>query len=447
MKQIVILFFACIYSLSAYCQVNNFEDGDKCFTKGDYVCAEAKYKEVYKNAVGKDKKIAEIKVNRAKKCIENLKNAKLVFYSKNFTKAKEFYLAILDSNPNDDYAKSQLEICITKTNELAITKQKAKLYLENLKTADQEFASLNYTKAKEKYQTVLDSNPKDVYAKSQIDKCNAKINESKKTIANNSKPASTPARSTVPTQTNPQVIKSNTKTNILKSEAKMRKLDSPVSNTIYTLPTGTQVNILGITTSGYYKVEYNGKIGYINEMYFTNNEIKESTSNQTTPYSPEPTSARTRKIKQKLYSFSSIGIQSGEIAKYGLLYERGGKSTLGFRIAARTSLTAEEDILKGSGVANKTEIELGPNFMLSNRFYFNIGVGYGYYDKPLRNDYARSLTVEKTGYIVATSGLMLRISRVININGGVSFIDIDKAFYKPEITFGISFNLKKKYSF
>jgi hypothetical protein len=39
---------------------------------------------------------------------------------------------------------------------------------------------------------------------------------------------------------------------------------------------------------------------------------------------------------------------------------------------------------------------------------------------------------------------MIRISKVININGGVSFMDIDKEFYKPEITFGLSFNLKRK---
>ena len=154
-----------------------------------------------------------------------------------------------------------------------------------------------------------------------------------------------------------------------------------------------------------------------------------------------------KKYSQKLSSFSSLGFQSGEIATYGLLYERGGKRTVGFHISARTSNTSEEEILNGSGVENKTEIDLGPNFKIFNRFYLNIGVGYGYYDKILRNDYAGTLSLEKTGYLMATSGLMIRISRVININGGVSFMDVDKAFYKPEITFGISFNLKKKYSY
>ena len=151
--------------------------------------------------------------------------------------------------------------------------------------------------------------------------------------------------------------------------------------------------------------------------------------------------------RHKLKSFSSIGIQSGEIAKYGLLYERGGKKFIGFHISARTSLTSEEDILNGKVIENKTELELGPNFKIFKRLYFNIGIGYGYYDRIINNDYAGEVNLEKTGYSVATTGLMFRISRTININGGASFMDIDKDLYKPEITFGISFNLKGKYSY
>jgi hypothetical protein len=146
----------------------------------------------------------------------------------------------------------------------------------------------------------------------------------------------------------------------------------------------------------------------------------------------------------QLNSFSSIGLQSGEIAKYGFIYERGGRKRVGFRFSARTSLTSEQDILNGTATKNKTEIELGPNFRILNRLYFNIGIGYGYYDRLLNNDFAGEVYVEKTGYSVATTGLMFRISRVININGGVSFMDIDKEIYKPEITFGISFNLRGK---
>lgn len=159
--------------------------------------------------------------------------------------------------------------------------------------------------------------------------------------------------------------------------------------------------------------------------------------------------SKTAKRNQKtpLGPFSSIGFQSGEIAKYGLIYERGGRNTFGFRITARTSLTSENDLLNQIETKNKTEIELGPNIKIFKRLFWNIGFGYGFYDRITNNDYANILTLEKTGYSVATSGLMFRLTRVISINGGASFMDIEKDFYKPEITFGISFNLKSKYSF
>jgi hypothetical protein len=152
-----------------------------------------------------------------------------------------------------------------------------------------------------------------------------------------------------------------------------------------------------------------------------------------------------RENKRRLYPFSSIGLLSGEIAKYGFIYERGGRKRVGFRFSARTSLTPEEDILTGKVIENKTEIELGPNIKILKRIYFNIGVGYGYYDRLLNNDFAGEVYVEKTGYSVATTGLMIRLNNVISINGGASFMDIDKEIYKPEITFGISFNLRGKY--
>ncbi|MDI1317427.1 cell envelope integrity protein TolA [Flavobacterium sp.] len=154
-----------------------------------------------------------------------------------------------------------------------------------------------------------------------------------------------------------------------------------------------------------------------------------------------------RENKSHLNSFSSLGIQSGEIAKYGFIYERGGRKTIGFRFSARTSLTSEEDILNGKATENKTEIELGPNFKIFKRIYLNIGVGYGYYNRIMNNDYSGEVNLEKTGYSVATAGLMIRVSRVININGGAALMDIDKDLYKPEITFGISFNLKGKYKY
>ena len=72
-----------------------------------------------------------------------------------------------------------------------------------------------------------------------------------------------------------QLFVSNISTDVtemktLKSEAKMRESNSPIANVIYTLPAGTQLKTSSLS-EGYYKVEYRGKTGYINEMYFQSN--------------------------------------------------------------------------------------------------------------------------------------------------------------------------------
>ena len=150
-----------------------------------------------------------------------------------------------------------------------------------------------------------------------------------------------------------------------------------------------------------------------------------------------------KKDRKRLKSFVSLGYQGGEIAKYGVIFESGGKKVIGFRLSARSSMTPEQDILNGNSTPNKTEVEMGPNIKISRRFYLNFGAGYGFYNYNNSNDYAGTKSVQKTGYLVTSAGLMIRLSRVININAGASFMDIDKDFYKPEIVFGISFNLKK----
>ena len=151
-----------------------------------------------------------------------------------------------------------------------------------------------------------------------------------------------------------------------------------------------------------------------------------------------------KKDRKRLKSFSSIGFQSGQIAKYGFLYERGGKKAVGFRLAARTSLLSEGGIFTGESVPNKTEIEIGPTIKLSKRVYLNLCGGYGYFNFVNSNDYSQTKSNEKKGYLVTSAGLMIRLNRIININGGASFMDIDKDIYTPEAVFGISFNLKGK---
>lgn len=66
----------------------------------------------------------------------------------------------------------------------------------------------------------------------------------------------------------------------LKSEAEMRESDSPLSKRIYSLPAGTQIKTLSLN-GGYYKVEHNGKIGYINEMFFQSSMSRRNYSGST----------------------------------------------------------------------------------------------------------------------------------------------------------------------
>ncbi|GHT87506.1 hypothetical protein FACS189474_0450 [Bacteroidia bacterium] len=110
MKRIIILFFAVVTAFSVYSQTS-LPDGDRCFDSGDYTCAITKYDEAFKLASGKDKQIAEIKLTRAKFCQEHIKLANTAFTNKQYSTAKTEYQTVLDSNPKDAYAQSQLEKC------------------------------------------------------------------------------------------------------------------------------------------------------------------------------------------------------------------------------------------------------------------------------------------------------------------------------------------------
>ena len=111
MKPIIILFFAFIAAFSAYSQTY-IQDGDRCFESGDYACAVTNYNNAFKSATGKDKQLIEIKLTRAKWCDEHLKTANQEFSGKKYTTAKDEYQKVLDSNPKDSYAQSQIMKCV-----------------------------------------------------------------------------------------------------------------------------------------------------------------------------------------------------------------------------------------------------------------------------------------------------------------------------------------------
>lgn len=153
-----------------------------------------------------------------------------------------------------------------------------------------------------------------------------------------------------------------------------------------------------------------------------------------------------KKYLFRYQTFSNLGFVGGEIANYGLLYETGGGNNfLGFRMAIRSSLAPEEDILNGTVIENKNEIDLGPTFKIANWLFLNVGGGYGY-TNYVENDtyYDNIATLEKREYFTGNAGLMIRLSRVISISGGASFMDIDQESFIPEYTVGLSFNLKGK---
>lgn len=459
MKQIIVFFLAFISSLSAYCQVNNLEEGNQCFNQGNYSCAEAKYKEAFKTAEGKDKQIADIKLQRTKYCIENLKNADLAYNSKNYSKAKEYYSVILESNSNDEFVKGRLESIngflsppvkkpttkIPETTNIKLPEKTDRLYLSKTEISYRSSGGNEYI--------YVDTNFKS-YAVDLLPSWCTVQKHDKYFVINCSINYQSTARNDY---FNVKAEGKTIRVNIFQEGALTQKTETNLSlskTNLYFSKNGGDENIIITTNNNNFSIELIPS--WCTFQKFSNSIIVSCLQNNTNQPRSDwfKITAGNKEVKiyvnqeasgtepDKLGAFSSIGFQSGEIAKYGFIYEHGGSKTLGFRFSARTSLTSEQDILNGAATKNKTEIELGPNFRISNRVFLNVGLGYGYYNRLLNNDYAGSLYVLKTGYTVATTGLMYRISRIFNVNGGVSFMDIDKDFYNPEITFGISFNLR-----
>jgi hypothetical protein len=453
----IIIFFVFVFSLSAFSQVNYLADGDTCFSNGNYACALTKYKEKYKTANESEKLDIEIKIQQAKWCIENLKNADLAFKNNNYNKAKEYYLAVLDSNPNDDKSKKQIEIInnllLKKVVDSKKSLSKTELFFksnggnETINVGvNSKVYSVNLLPSwctVEKYDNyfIIFCNKNNQTTK-RTDYFNVKINN--QTIRINLTQEGYSNKDNINVISNFLQL-SRTDLFFLSNNTKQEELIYVSTNAIdfelTLVPAWCRVNkfksYISITCEknnsklsrkDWFKVTANGIEVIVNVNQSAGTKFKLfNTNNGPTNFD----------------SFSSIGIQSGEIARYGFIYERGGRKTVGFRVSGRTSLTPEQDIINGTIKKNKTEIELGPNFRLTNRLYFNLGLGYGFYNKIINNDYSGSVFVEKKGYSVASTGVMFRVSKKININIGLSFMDIEKEIYTPEITFGASYNLNK----
>ena len=463
MKKLIIFFIVIISSLTTYSQLNSLDVGNDCFKKGDYSCAESNYKEAYKNSIGKEKQIAEIKLQRAKRCNEILKKAELLFKKKNYANAKLSYLSILESNPDDSYVKNQLEL-IANYNTRNRSENGVAMNSFSLSEKDLNFGSSAGNK------TISVFNNSRNYEISLLPSwCSIKKYNNYFFLYYNENNSATERTDYFNVISGSNVIRVN-----IKQEAKIQKSKDYliVSKTYLSFPAkgGNDEKITIRTNLNNFTVPWfpnwcSVKIydDYIIVSCKKNHENKSRSDwfkiiaggeqqNIYVSQEQNKNSAKNifdclKKPLTRLYSFKNLGFQSGSIAKFGIIYESGGKKTVGFRITARTSLTAENDIINGRVTKNKSEIELGPNFRLSNRVYLNIGLGHGSYQRIYRNDYAGQLYTQKTGYFLFTAGTMYRVSRLTNINAGLSFMDIDKDFYKPEFTFGISFNIKNKYKY
>lgn len=176
-----------------------------------------------------------------------------------------------------------------------------------------------------------------------------------------------------------------------------------------------------------------------------------------------------KRLKEKTswnkYGFLNLGFQSGSIGKYGLLIEGFEQErSSGFRMAVRGSFISGETVKKFDNSyapvgapseittkEGKFELDIGRNIRIMHPLYLYAGIGFGSYTKWTRYQVWKSgyLDSEIWGsfgdengvmYFANTLGLMLRPSRGININAGLSFMN----FKNPELTFGISFNLMPK---
>ena len=288
MKRLVIILFAIVAAIAANSQ-NYIQDGDRCFDNSDYDCAITHYNNAFKYTTGKDKQIAEIKLTRAKWCSDHIKNANQAFASKNYLVAKDEYQKVLDSNPKDNYAQSQIGKCnkatITEPNsyQSSVSKKETTNWNNNpttstlktegkLRSSDSPYSNIIKYIPKGAKVEVLEN--KGSYWKVYYDGKIGYLNEVYLNITEkiSTSPRAENKRAVESTSTNNN--RYNAITTTLKMQGKLRSSDSPYSNIIKYIPKGAKVEVLE-NKGDYWKIYYDGKTGYLNELYLN---ITENTS-------------------------------------------------------------------------------------------------------------------------------------------------------------------------
>lgn len=110
MKLYALLFVCLFCSMSIFSQ-SAFERATSCFDKGDYVCAIEGFRNVLKTTTGREKDVLEIRLTKAQNCNSWLSEANNAFNARKYNVAKELYERIIESNPKDSYAKQQIDKC------------------------------------------------------------------------------------------------------------------------------------------------------------------------------------------------------------------------------------------------------------------------------------------------------------------------------------------------
>jgi hypothetical protein len=110
MKYFIILLIT-IFGVAPVCGQDLLSEADTCFKHGNYACAQAKYKEIFGNATGKEKQLIEIKMKRTEWCLQHLDPANRAFENGQYAEAKDHYHSVLQTNPNDTHAKERVSKC------------------------------------------------------------------------------------------------------------------------------------------------------------------------------------------------------------------------------------------------------------------------------------------------------------------------------------------------
>ncbi|MDR2913223.1 MAG: SUMF1/EgtB/PvdO family nonheme iron enzyme [Tannerella sp.] len=114
MKRTTLIFIGiCILTLNI-CQAQDYlQQGNDCFDRGDYDCAKTNY--AAQKTYGSASEMDK-KIEQCNNCLSVLPIANFLFSDKDYSRAKEQYEKLLAINPKDPYARKQVDLCQKQLN-------------------------------------------------------------------------------------------------------------------------------------------------------------------------------------------------------------------------------------------------------------------------------------------------------------------------------------------